>query len=38
MAVQFHNADGDIEFTPAALLIDGKLGLGETIFGETSST
>ena len=34
MAVQFHNAEGDIEFTPAALLIDGKLGLGETIFAE----
>ena len=34
MSVQFHNADGDIEFTPAALHIDGKLGLGETIFAE----
>jgi methionine synthase II (cobalamin-independent) len=33
MAVQFHNADGDIEFTPAALHIDGKLGVSETIFG-----
>ena len=27
MAVQFHNAEGDIEFTPAALHIDGKLGV-----------
>jgi 5-methyltetrahydropteroyltriglutamate--homocysteine methyltransferase len=34
MSVQFHNAEGDIEFTPAALHIDGKLGLGETIFAE----
>jgi methionine synthase II (cobalamin-independent) len=33
MAVKFHNADGDIEFTPAALHIDGKLGVSETIFG-----
>ena len=34
LSVQFHNADGDLEFTPAALQIDGKLGLGHTIFGE----
>jgi 5-methyltetrahydropteroyltriglutamate--homocysteine methyltransferase len=34
MSVQFHNAEGDIEFTPAALHIDGTLGLGETIFAE----
>ena len=32
MSVQFHNAEGDIEFTPAALHIDGKLGVSETIF------
>ena len=32
MSVKFHNADGDIEFTPAALHIDGKLGVSETIF------
>jgi 5-methyltetrahydropteroyltriglutamate--homocysteine methyltransferase len=32
--VKFHNAEGDIEFTPAAMLIDGKLGVSETIFGE----
>ena len=25
--VQFHNADGDIEFTPAAMHVDGKLGV-----------
>ena len=30
--MQFHNAEGDIEFTPAALHIDGKLGVSETIF------
>jgi 5-methyltetrahydropteroyltriglutamate--homocysteine methyltransferase len=34
LKVQFHNEQGDIEFTPAALHIDGKLGVGETIFGE----
>jgi 5-methyltetrahydropteroyltriglutamate--homocysteine methyltransferase len=34
IAVVFHNADGDIEFTPAALHVDGKLGLSETIFGD----
>src|SRR3954463_2365887 len=34
IVVQFHNPDGDIEFKPAALKIDGKLGVSETIFGE----
>ena len=34
LTVKFHNADGDIEFTPAALHIDGRLGVSETIFGE----
>src|SRR4051794_18563963 len=34
LSVQFHNEQGDIEFTPAAMLIDGRLGLGETIFAE----
>jgi 5-methyltetrahydropteroyltriglutamate--homocysteine methyltransferase len=34
IAVKFHNAEGDIEFTPAALHIDGKLGVSETIFGD----
>jgi 5-methyltetrahydropteroyltriglutamate--homocysteine methyltransferase len=33
LKVQFHNAEGDIEFTPAAMQIDGRLGVGETIFG-----
>jgi 5-methyltetrahydropteroyltriglutamate--homocysteine methyltransferase len=30
--VKFHNEQGDIEFTPAALHIDGKLGVSDTIF------
>jgi 5-methyltetrahydropteroyltriglutamate--homocysteine methyltransferase len=34
LTVRFHNADGDIEFTPAAMQIDGRLGVSETIFGE----
>jgi methionine synthase II (cobalamin-independent) len=34
LKVQFHNEEGDIEFTPAAMLIDGKLGVSETIFGD----
>ncbi len=32
--VQFHNEHGDIEFTPAALHVDGKLGVSKTIFGD----
>jgi 5-methyltetrahydropteroyltriglutamate--homocysteine methyltransferase len=34
LKVQFHNAEGDIEFTPAAMKIDGRLGIKDTIFGE----
>jgi 5-methyltetrahydropteroyltriglutamate--homocysteine methyltransferase len=34
LKVQFHNAEGDIEFTPAAMKVDGRLGVSETIFGE----
>jgi methionine synthase II (cobalamin-independent) len=34
LKVQFHNLEGDIEFTPAALKVDGKLGVSETIFGK----
>jgi 5-methyltetrahydropteroyltriglutamate--homocysteine methyltransferase len=34
LKVQFHNAEGDIEFTPAAMQIDGPLGVSETIFGD----
>jgi 5-methyltetrahydropteroyltriglutamate--homocysteine methyltransferase len=34
LVVRFHNEQGDIEFTPAAMHIDGKLGVSETIFGD----
>jgi 5-methyltetrahydropteroyltriglutamate--homocysteine methyltransferase len=34
IAVKFHNEQGEIEFTPAALHVDGKLGVSETIFGD----
>jgi 5-methyltetrahydropteroyltriglutamate--homocysteine methyltransferase len=34
LSVQFHNEQGDIEFTPAALHIDGKLGVSDTIFAD----
>src|SRR3954471_23441790 len=33
IAVKFHNEQGDIEFTPAALKIDAKVGVHEPIFG-----
>ena len=32
LSVKFHNADGDIEFTPAAMHIDGKVTLEQPIF------
>jgi methionine synthase II (cobalamin-independent) len=35
--VKFHNERGDIEFTPAALHVDGKLGVSKTIFGDAFS-
>jgi 5-methyltetrahydropteroyltriglutamate--homocysteine methyltransferase len=34
IAVKFFNENGEIEFTPAALHVDGKLGVSKTIFGE----
>ncbi len=34
IAVKFHKPGGDIEFTPAALHVDGKLGVSRTIFGD----
>src|SRR4051812_12464488 len=34
LAVKFHNAQGDIEFTPAAMHIDGKVTLERPIFAE----
>ena len=33
-AVTFHNEEGDIEWTPAALHVGGKLGVSRTIFGD----
>src|SRR3954468_10933199 len=32
MSVKFHNAQGDIEWTPAALHIDGPIRVSDTIF------
>ena len=32
--VTFHSEHGDIEFTPAALHVDGRLGVSKTIFGD----
>jgi 5-methyltetrahydropteroyltriglutamate--homocysteine methyltransferase len=34
LVVHFHNEDGDIDFTPAALRIDGRVRLEHTIFGD----
>jgi 5-methyltetrahydropteroyltriglutamate--homocysteine methyltransferase len=34
IAVKFFNDEGEIEFTPAALHVDGKLGVSRTIFGD----
>jgi 5-methyltetrahydropteroyltriglutamate--homocysteine methyltransferase len=34
LKVQFHNEKGDIEFTPAALRVTGKLQLKKCIFGD----
>jgi 5-methyltetrahydropteroyltriglutamate--homocysteine methyltransferase len=34
IAVKFYNEDGEVEFTPAALHVDGKLGVSKTIFGD----
>ena len=37
LKVQFHNENGDIEFTPAALRVTGRLTLSKCIFGEDFS-
>jgi 5-methyltetrahydropteroyltriglutamate--homocysteine methyltransferase len=37
LKVQFHNEKGDIEFTPAALRVTGKLELTKCIFGDDFS-
>src|SRR3954454_20581460 len=34
IAVRFFNEEGEIEFTPAALHVDGRLGVSRTIFGD----
>jgi 5-methyltetrahydropteroyltriglutamate--homocysteine methyltransferase len=34
LAVKFHNASGDIEWTPAALHVGSKLRMDKTIFGD----
>jgi 5-methyltetrahydropteroyltriglutamate--homocysteine methyltransferase len=34
ISVKFFNENGEIEFTPAALHVDGKLGVSRTIFGD----
>jgi 5-methyltetrahydropteroyltriglutamate--homocysteine methyltransferase len=33
LSVMFHNPSGDIEYTPAALTVNRKVGLDHTIFG-----
>ena len=35
--VSFHNADGEIEFTAAALHVNRRIGVSETIFGNAFS-
>src|SRR4249919_74860 len=37
MTVRFHNAQGDIEWTTAALRVDGRIGLPEPIFADDFS-
>ncbi len=34
LKVQFHNASGDIEFTPASIQVDGKVHIDDTIFAD----
>jgi 5-methyltetrahydropteroyltriglutamate--homocysteine methyltransferase len=34
IVVHFHNPNGDIDYTPAALKVDGELGVHEPIFGD----
>ena len=33
LAVKFHNPSGDIEFTPASIVVGGRLRMDKTIFG-----
>jgi methionine synthase II (cobalamin-independent) len=34
ITVKFHNPEGEVEWTPAALHVEGRLGVSKTIFGE----
>ncbi|MEA2454869.1 MAG: 5-methyltetrahydropteroyltriglutamate--homocysteine methyltransferase, partial [Thermoleophilaceae bacterium] len=34
LVVHFHNAEGDLDYTPAALKVDGKIDLHEPTFGK----
>ncbi|HEY6313659.1 MAG TPA: 5-methyltetrahydropteroyltriglutamate--homocysteine S-methyltransferase, partial [Streptosporangiaceae bacterium] len=34
LAVKFRNADGEIQFTPASIRVDGKLSIEDTIFAD----
>ena len=34
ISVRFFNPDGELEFTPAALHVNGRLGVSRTIFGD----
>ena len=34
ITVQFFNEQGELDFTPAAIHVDGRLGVSETIFGD----
>jgi 5-methyltetrahydropteroyltriglutamate--homocysteine methyltransferase len=34
ISVKFYNEQGEVEFTPAALHVGGRLGLSKTIFGD----
>jgi 5-methyltetrahydropteroyltriglutamate--homocysteine methyltransferase len=35
--VSFHNEQGDLEFTAAALHVNGRIGVSETVFGDAFS-
>ncbi len=34
LKVEFRNAEGTIDFTPAAMQVSGRIGIGETIFAD----
>ena len=38
LTVSFHNADGDLEFTSAAMRVDGVVGLDHTSSARRSAT